>query len=82
MCCWEMVEKLALGWRHRKLDFEGFILVGRTASAVGDLGSSTVDTFWVPLFFVWTVFVRMSFTTQHISAFWYNLVPCAQDPGT
>ena len=53
---------------------EGLILVSRTASVVGSMRSPTISTFWTS-FFVWTVFVRMSFTTQHISVFWYNLVP-------
>ena len=70
MRCWEVVVKLVLGWRHRKLVFglhvaKGLILVSRTASVVGDMRSPTIFTLWFSFLFVWTVFVLMSFTTHN-----------------
>ena len=48
---------------------EGLIHVGRAASAVGDMGSSTTGTFWI-LFFCWDSFCENELHhTQHISVF-------------
>ena len=53
---------------------KSLILVHRTASVVGDMRSSTVCTFWGSFFFVWTVFMRMSFTTQNTFLFFSTIL--------
>ena len=52
---------------------KGVIFVHRTASVVGDMRSRTICTFWASFFFVWTVFVRMSFTTHNTFLFFSTI---------
>ena len=57
---------------------KSLILVRRTTSVIGDMRPPTVCTFWVFFLFVWTVFVRMSFTTHNTFLFFVQF--CALCP--
>ena len=54
---------------------KSLILVRRTASVIGDMRLPTVCTFWGFFVFIWTVFVRMSFTTHNTFLF-FSIILC------
>ena len=63
---------------------EGLIPVNGTASVVGDMSrdmrSPAICTFWTSFFFVWTVFVRMSFTTHNTFRFFVQFSASCPKP--